>query len=53
MKKVFFVFVVMSALVLTACGASAEPTAIPTVSLNGNPAATAQPSAQIQFQLRQ
>ncbi|MBK7453965.1 MAG: efflux RND transporter periplasmic adaptor subunit [Anaerolineales bacterium] len=45
MKKVFFVFVVMSALVLTACGASAEPTAIPTVSLNGNAAATARPSS--------
>ncbi len=45
MKKVIFVFVVMSALVLTACVGSAEPTAIPTVSLNGDPAATAQPSS--------
>ena len=41
MKNVFWIFASALALMLTACGASATPTAIPTVSLNS----VAQPSA--------
>lgn len=43
MKKVFVVIALLFVLTLTACGASAEPTAIPTVSLDGGAVA---PQAQ-------
>ncbi len=42
MKTIFWIFVVVLALVLSACGASATPTAIPTVALDSaQPAASA------------
>jgi lipopolysaccharide/colanic/teichoic acid biosynthesis glycosyltransferase len=34
MKKVFWILISILALVVTACGSSAAPTAIPTVSLD-------------------
>src|SRR6266542_2096064 len=45
MKKMYLLVVIIMALVLTACGSTASPTAIPTVSLDNNASASSTQSS--------